>query len=239
MKILVLMAGDSSEFYKEGFKYPKYLFEINGKPLVEHVINRLSPIQGEFLFIINEEDARQWHLDDVLRLIRSEAEVVVIEGATKGAACSALYAIDKINNDEELVIANGDQILDIDWGKAFETLKKNDGGTVIFESVHPRWSYVSLDANRKIVQAEEKRPISKNATAGIYYYKRGRDFVEGASNMLKKSAHVGDLYYICPVFNEMILKNKVLGVYSIERPEYHSLANVEDVREYENFLRKQ
>ncbi len=239
MKILVLMAGDSSEFYKEGFKYPKYLVEINGKPLVEHVINQLAGTQGDFIFIVNEDDARRWHLDEVIRLLRPEAQVIVVEGQTKGAACTALYAIDSINNGEELLIVNGDQILDIDWKKAFTVLTKNDGGTIIFEAVHPRWSYVSLDENSKIVQAEEKRPISKNATAGVYYFNKGQYFVEGAASMIKKGAHVGDLYYICPVFNELILKNKILGIYSTERQKYHSLANVEDVREYENYLRKQ
>ena len=44
-------------------------------------------------------------------------------------------------------------------------------GTVIFKSVHPRWSYVKLDSKKNVVEAAEKVPISNNATAGTYFFK--------------------------------------------------------------------
>lgn len=238
MKTLVLLAGNSEEFHNEGYKYPKYLVEIEGKPLVEHVINKLKSFSSDFIFIINSSDAHKWHFDSVLKLLCPNSRIIISDGKTKGAACTALYAIDHINDDNELMIANGDQILNVDWQNALSELRKNDGGTVIFESVHPRWSYVALNEKRKIVQAEEKRPISKHATAGVYYFKKGKYFVEGASNMLRKGAHVNDTYYICPVFNELILKNFELGVFEVARSNYHSLANVDGVKEYTNFLQK-
>lgn len=236
MKILVLMAGNSEEFYKDGAKYPKYLHEISGKPLVEHVINNLSQVETSFIFLINKQDAEKWHLESVTKLLVPNAEVLVVEGDTRGAACSALYAIDSINNDEELLIANGDQILNTDFKKDISILQQYDGGTIVFESVHPRWSYVNLDNNNNIVEASEKRPISKNATAGIYYFKKGKDFVKGASEMIKKDASVNGNFFICPVFNEMILNHKKLGVTSIDRKDYHSLTSVQAMESFSSSL---
>jgi len=50
MKTIVLMAGGSEDFEKEGYKFPKYLLEIQGKPLLEHVINSFSGIKSDFIF---------------------------------------------------------------------------------------------------------------------------------------------------------------------------------------------
>ncbi|QDK45342.1 nucleotidyltransferase [Bdellovibrio sp. ZAP7] len=237
MNIVVLMAGNSEEFFKEGLKYPKYLFEVNGTPLVERVVKNLSSVASKFIFLINKEDAQRWHMDNVIKLLCPTAEVMVVEGSTKGAACSALYAIDSINNDEELLITNGDQILDINLKEFVTAIRTYDGGTVIFDSVHPRWSYVSLDSHGYIVQAEEKRPISRNATAGVYYFKKGKDFVAGASAMIKKDAHVNGNYYVCPVFNELILEQRKLGTFKIDRNQYHSLATVEGARAYDTYAK--
>ncbi|EKE03243.1 MAG: hypothetical protein ACD_20C00228G0009 [uncultured bacterium] len=238
MKTIVLMAGGSEDFAKEGYKFPKYLLEINGKPLLEHVINSFSAIDSDFIFIVKKEDAQKWHLESVIKLLVPDAKVFKVEKETKGAACTALFAIDDINNDEPLLITNGDQILDIDYKEFSESFKNKDGGAAIFESVHPRWSYVKLDENGHVVEASEKRPISKNATAGTYYYSKGSDFVKSVINMIKKDANVNGLYYVCPAFNEMILEQKKISTYKIPREHYHSIANVEGLKQYEKFLQK-
>lgn len=237
MNVVVLMAGDSKEFLKDGSKYPKFLYEISGKPLVQYVVENLAPVATNFIFLINKDDAQKWHLESVIKLLVPEAKVLIVEGSTRGAACSALYATEFINNDEELLIANGDQLIDSDLKEDISKLKNYDGGTLIFESVHPRWSYVKLDEQGSIIQASEKRPISKHATAGVYYFKKGRYFVNGASSMIQKDASVNGNFFVCPVFNEMILDHLKLGTAPIEREQYHSLTSVQSVKNYINYLK--
>lgn len=239
MKTIVLMAGGSEDFEKEGYKFPKYLLEINGKPLLEHFINSLSGFESDFIFIVKKEEAQKWYLENVIRLLIPNAKIFKVEKETKGAACTALFAIDEINNDEPLLITNGDQILDMDYKDFLKSFAGKDAGAAIFESVHPRWSYVKLDENGDVVEASEKRPISKNATAGTYYYKKGSDFVSSVTNMIKKDANVNGFYYVCPAFNEMILEQKKISTYKISREQYHSIANVEGLKQYEQFLQKQ
>ena len=41
MKYIIPMAGESSRFFKAGFKIPKYLIEVKGKTLLEHSVNSL------------------------------------------------------------------------------------------------------------------------------------------------------------------------------------------------------
>lgn len=242
MNIVVPMAGSDNLFKEKGHKFPKNLIEIKDKPLIQHVFENLNKIENsKFTFVIKSEEKQRYHTDEVLRLIDPNCNIKVSEGITAGAACTVLLAIENINNDEPLLITNGDQIIleNIDIIiKGFQ--KRNlDGGIVTFDSVHPRWSFVLIDDEGFVIETAEKRPISKNATAGIYYFKHGRDFVESCIEMIKKDANVDGLYYVCPAYNEMILRQKKIGIYQIDRNQYRSLAAPQDVMNYEKHLNKE
>lgn len=236
--ILVLAGGGSSNF---GNGYPKYLLEVDGKPLIEHVLLAINKCRRSKIVsvILNEDDSR-YYLENVIKQIISDVIVVKSPSITKGAACSALLAIESIYNDDPLVIINGDQFINTNLQRVFDFFIDDglDGGIVTFESLHPRWSYVRLDERGLVIEAAEKRPISKYATAGCYYFRRGRDFVDSAFSMIEKGASVNGLYYVCPAYNEMILAQRKIGVFQIDRDQYFSLATPENVEFFAKFLER-
>ena len=91
---------------------------------------------------------------------------------------------------------------------------------------------VKCDEQGFVIETAEKRPISKLATAGFYYFARGADFVAGATSMIKKDAQVNGLFYICPVYNEMILQQKKIGVHQVPKEAYRTLSTPTDVNSY-------
>ena len=56
---------------------------------------------------------------------------------------------------------------------------------------------------KKNIQVQ-KKPISDNATVGIYYWKRGLDYVLYAESMIEKNIRTNNEFYVCPVYNEAI-----------------------------------
>ena len=239
MNILIPMAGSDEAFRKAGFPFSKAVTEIDGRPLIEHAFDCLKGISGaKFAFVIRKEDDMRFHLRDVLQLLAPGAAVIRADGETAGAACTALLAVEHILNDEELVIANGDQILDFDVEAALKSLRDRDldAGTIVFESVHPRWSFVKTNEEGLVIEASEKRPISRNATAGVYYFRKGRLFVEAAQIMIRKGASVNGAYFVSPTFNELILAQKRIGIVKIDRDRYVSLATPQAIEEYEQVL---
>ena len=56
----------------------------------------------------------------------------------------------------------------------------------------------------------EKKPISNIATCGIYWYRKGSDFVKYAKEMIEKDIRVNNEFYIAPVYNELINDGKTL-----------------------------
>ena len=94
---------------------------------------------------------------------------------TQGAVCTVLNAVEHINNDDDLLIANSDQIMDIDFDAFIKYCResKADGVIMTFNASHPKWSYARLDKKGNVIETAEKKVISDNATVGLYYFKEG------------------------------------------------------------------
>jgi dTDP-glucose pyrophosphorylase len=126
---------------------------------------------------------------------------------TEGAACTTLLAKEFINSDAPLVIANSDQYIDWNSNECLYAFSAGgiDAGIITFHSNHPKWSYARLDDNGFVAEVAEKKPISDHATVGIYFWKRGKDYVKYAEQMIAKNIRVNNEFYVAPVFNEAIL----------------------------------
>jgi len=225
---ILIPLGNVSKFFKDtSYQYPEPLIEILSTPMIQHVIENLSVIKREkkFIFILRENDCISYHLDNTIKLLLGDnVSIIKISNETKGAACSALLAIDIINKENEsLIIANGDQVFDLNLNQYIDRFYNEnvDAGCLCFDSVHPRWSFVRLEGE-KIIEAEEKNPISRHAIAGFYFFQKGSNFVESAFSMIRKDAHFKDQFFVAPVLNELILKNHSLSAFTIPSECYHT-----------------
>jgi dTDP-glucose pyrophosphorylase len=231
------MARRSAFFDSKEYQFPVSLIEIKGKAIIELAIENYKTVKEpkRFIFVVAKSDCDKYHIDNVLGLLTDgNCEIIRLQGETKGAACSCLMAIKFINNNDQLIIANGDQIINEDMNNIIRYFNKNyDAGVICFETIHPRWSYVRLDKNNRIIETAEKRPLSNKAIAGFYYFKKGSDFVKAAMDSIKKDANVNGIYYVATTLNELVLGNRKLGIYKIENNRYHSLYSPQKIQEYE------
>jgi NDP-sugar pyrophosphorylase family protein len=207
MKILIPMAGEGSRFAKEGYTFPKPLIDVNGKPMIQVVVENLD-FDAEYIFLVRKEHLEKYvGLSTTLnRITNGRFKIVEVDGLTEGAACTALLAKELINVDEDLLIANSDQVLEYstDNFNLMKSLTDVDGIVFSFHAVHPKWSFIKTNSRGVITEVAEKNPISDVATCGIYWYRRGSDFVKAAESMIRKNIRVNNEFYIAPVYNEMI-----------------------------------
>ena len=241
INIVLPIASNKLLDENEKFQYPLPLVEINGKSLIEYSLESLNSL-GEnvkFIFILNDDDCNKYHFDNTLKLLKSKCEIIKVKGQTSGAVCSVLMAIDLIDKEEELLIVNYDQYFDFDILKVIEEfrLQKSDGGIITFNSVHPRWSYARIDQNN-VLETAEKNPISNYAIAGFYYFKNANIFIDAAFNVIKYDNNYNGKYYTSSVYNQMILKNKIVTNWFINKEFYHSFYSSQKVKEFENYLQK-
>lgn len=233
INILIPFMGKST-FFKDSF-FPKSLVEIKGKTMLETVIGNYTGVNPQkLLFVFDDKDCREFHLDASARILSPESEVIRLRTQTQGALCTCLMAIDHIDNETPLIIANCDQIIDVDYNAVLRHFdaEQDDAGLITFPDIHPRWSYAKK-RDGVIVEVAEKRPLSKDAIAGFYYYRHGSYFVEAAERaLLKNNCHNGR-FYISASINEMILDGRRVGYYDIKKGQYHSFYSPEKIKEYE------
>ena len=242
MNILIPIAGRDRYFPEGQFVFPKPLVDICGTPLIEHTLQVFLGLrdQPKFTFVVQEQDCKSYSLDDVLKVVADpkRAQIVQIGAPTQGAICSCLLAIDHIDPDEELLIANGDQVLLSSIAAAIDDFRRRglDAGVMTFPSTHPRFSYVRVDATGLITEAAEKRVISRLGIAGIYYFRRGGDFIDAAKHVLLNNNPVQEAFFVSQALNEMILQAKKLGHYEIATEEYYPLYSPQKIMEFEEAL---
>jgi dTDP-glucose pyrophosphorylase len=239
INVLIPMAGKSQFFSESDYPFPIPLMEIGSKTVIECVIDNLVNVaeKVQFIFVISNNDCRKFHLDDALNIITDgNCQIIRLDKETKGSACSALMAIDHIANDTPLLISNCDQIFEDSIADLILTFQDADAGVVTFDSVHPRWSYVKLDEIGNALETAEKRPLSRNAIAGIYYFRHGYDFVEAAMQTVRKDENINDCFYISSTLNQLILTGKTIRISKVDGKRYHTLYTPQKVDEYERWL---
>ena len=231
MNVLIPMAGAGSRFQKAGYTFPKPLIEVNGKPMIQVVVENIN-VEAKHIFVVQKSHYEKYNLKTVLNNIAPNCDIVQVDGVTEGAACTTLLAKEFIDNDEPLLMANSDQFVEWDSNEFMYSMVGDniDGGMLTFRSNHPKWSYAKLNDNGFVTEVQEKNPISDIATVGIYYWAKGSDYVKYAEQMIDKDIRVNNEFYVCPVFNEAISDDKKLKIFDIEK--MWGLGTPEDLKHF-------
>lgn len=236
--IVIPIAGNGSRFVNDGYVFPKPLIDVKGKPMIQVVVENLGfdPNKSKFIFICKKEHLKKFNLEHILRLLVPNCEIVITEKVTEGAACSILLAEKFIDNDKHLLLANSDQYMEWNPNLFMYSMIEDsiDGGIATFENTHPKWSYAKLDEDGFVCQVAEKNPISNHATTGIYYWKKGSDFVKYSKQMINKNIRVNNEFYTAPVFNEAILDNKKIKIFPVQK--MWGLGTPFDLQKYLNYF---
>lgn len=223
---IILLAAGSTEFNTHDGNYPLCLTEVDGVPLLERQANQaIGAGAKKFIVTLKAEEVTKFHLDSVISLLSDKAHLVVIPGNTAGAACSALIAIEHIDDEEELLIINGNELLEIEFQEILQKfrMEKLDAGVVCFPSLHPRYSFARVSEDGMVYEVAEKTPISRNAIAGFFWFAKGGDFVRAVQDMIRKDANVNGSFYISPSLNELVLQGAKIGAYNISINQYRPI----------------
>ena len=218
MNVLIPMAGAGSRFEKAGYTFPKPLIDVRGKPMIQWVVDNLN-VEAKYIFIVQQSHFKKYNLKETLSNFCPNNEIIQIDGITEGAACTTLLAKQYIDKDEPLIIANSDQFVEWTSDEFIYSCSASDldANILTFNSTHPKWSYAKLNDLGFVTEVAEKKPISDLATVGIYYWRKGSDYVKYAEQMIDKNIRVNSEFYVCPVFNEAIQDNKKVRTYNIDK----------------------
>ena len=206
--ILVPIAGKGSRFPRSEWIVPKPLILIDNKRLIDWTMDSIDVSNSELIFIVRKEDVAEFSIDSYLKKQFGEnTKIVIANEPTDGSVCSCLLARDLIDNDKPLAIHCSDVFFEPKF--SFDKIKSDkswDGCILTFKSNSVNYSYSSVDEEGYIKEVAEKKVISDQASAGIYVFKKGSDFVKAADEMIKNNLKTKNEFYLAPIYN-ICIKN--------------------------------
>lgn len=240
INIVIPMAGQGSRFVQAGYTKPKPFIDVCGKPMIERVLHNLHLKDSRFILIARAEHLTKEKEAAAHLKKQYDCEFITVDKLTEGAACTILLACAHINNDDPLLLANSDQIVGMDVQKYVDDCHRRhlDGSILTFYADHPKWSYAKVDDNGLVTEVKEKVSISTHATVGLYYFQKGKFFVNSAVEMIANNDRFNNEFYTAPSYNYAIRAGRKIGIYEIAQAQMFGLGTPEDLEIYIQHLEK-
>lgn len=231
INIVIPLAGNGNRFSQSQY-LPKPLINVNGEPMIVRAIKSLDLQDAQWHFVIRQDQYTNTVKEVITRTVNNP-KFIEIDKTTEGPACSVLLFKEFINSDDELITANCDQIMEWNSRLFFHNVRLYDGAVVTYYSDTDKNSYVKLDRSGRAIQFAEKEVISNISLNGIHYWKKGKDFVESAEEMIAENdrAPNGE-FYIAPTYNYMIKTGKNIGIYHIPNEQHHAVGVPVDLERF-------
>lgn len=244
MQIVIPMSGTGQRFINAGYKTLKPLIEVDGKPIIEHVVN-LFPNEENFIFICNSEHIKNTNLKQVLLSLKPNAKIIEIEPHKKGPVWATLQASDLINDDEEVIVNYCDFGTYWDYEDFLRHTRNRDadGAIPCYKGFHPHmigdknYAFVR-DEHQWMLEIREKKPFTDNrmseyASNGTYYFKKGSYVKKYFKELMQKDINVSGEYYVSMVYNLLVQDNLKVSIYEIQHMQ--QWGTPEDFEEYVMF----
>ncbi|MDA7541827.1 nucleotidyltransferase family protein [Gammaproteobacteria bacterium] len=223
--LIIMAGGRGKRMLSETDECPKPMLLIQGKPMLEHIIER-AKIEGFVNFIISTN-----YLGSIIKQHFGDGEKmgVNIDYISEDSPLGTAGALSLLNPSPELpfIVTNGDVITNICYGEMLDYHEENEAIATMairpYEWQNP-FGVVELDGI-EILGCNEKPIIRNNINAGVYALN------PHALNYLEPNVHC-DMTTLFKKINEK--NNKVIAYpihetwLDVGRPDDLKLANKED-----------
>jgi glucose-1-phosphate thymidylyltransferase len=221
MKVILLAAGYATRLYPLTLTRPKPLLVVAGKPMIDHVLDNLVPIEGiERVYIVSNAKFaghfQQWA--DDYRATKANLDFAIInDGSTDdsnklGAIGDLQLVITREHVDDDIIVVAGDNLFSQsleDFGRFCR--QKNAPVLAVYDvgnlEAIKKYNAITMDENGKITFFEEKpkQPTSTVTGIALYYYPKSslpliRQYVAEGNNPDQPGRLIQWLYPRTPVY---------------------------------------
>lgn len=236
MNIIIPAAGDGKRFLEQGFSKPKPIIDVLGRPMIWHVLDQFRMNNARIFVILQEIHFRNYEKEFTELGKEFPIHYILLPKKTEGTACTVLEALQKLDLEEPCIVANSDQVVDINVQDFIEFVRdtKCEGSTITFTSSDPKWSYCKV-LGGKVVEVKEKQVISNIANVGIYYFISGKVLKNSIESMIQSDFRVQEEFYLAPAYNFLLKLDQSAKIlpYMIEEEMMHGLGIPEDLEKFE------
>ncbi|MDA0791647.1 MAG: NTP transferase domain-containing protein [Proteobacteria bacterium] len=243
MQIVIPMSGFGERFRRAGYDVPKPLIEVDGKPIIAHVID-LFPGETDFTFICNADHlaAPEYQMADVLGQYCPTGKVVGIAPHKLGPVHAVQQVMGQIDQDRPVVVNYCDFTCFWDWHHFVSFVAECGcmGAIPAYRGFHPHslgtTNYAYLrESDGWVSDIQEKQPfthdrLSEYASSGTYYFANGRVMAQAFDRMIDEGRDVNGEYYVSLAYKPLLTDEMPVAVYPLQH--FMQWGTPQDLAEY-------
>lgn len=212
--IVVPLCGEGSRMPRDIYFWPKPMIRIDHRSIIEWTMDSIDYEGAELVFIVRKEHVDEFSIDSFLRQKFTGAKIVIAQKPTEGAVATCILAKEHINPEAPLFIHCSD-VLFSPKICARDFNSELDGIILTFKSNSKNYSYSRIE-NGLVKEVAEKTVIGDQASAGLYWFKKGSYFTKAAKRMMAESRKTNNEYFIAPAYNLLIEEGKKIGTIEVD-----------------------
>jgi NDP-sugar pyrophosphorylase family protein len=228
MQIIIPMSGFGERFRTAGYSIPKPLIEVEGKPIVQHVVE-MFPGEDDFTFICNKDhlNVKKYRMREILNEIAPKGKVIPINPHNLGPIHAVLQAMERLDLEKPTIVNYADFTCDwdyIDFCKIIQ-MSECDGAIPCYRGFHPHtlWSnYYAYVPEEKMyaIDIQEKKPFTSSprkefASSGTYYFRSANIMRQYFDRCVSEDLTVGGEYYVSMAYKPMIQDGLKIQLYEL------------------------
>jgi NDP-sugar pyrophosphorylase family protein len=243
MQIVIPMSGFGERFRRAGYSVPKPLIEVEGKPMIGHVID-MFPGETDFVFICNREHLNEpkYNMESTLKKLCPTGRIVGIAPHKLGPVHAVLQVEEILSDDAQTIVNYCDFTCYWDWHRFKKFVKDNAcvGAIPSYKGFHPHtlgstnYAYM-LETNGWVKDIQEKQPYTNNrmeefASSGTYYFSSGAVMKDAFLQQVENGLDLKGEFYVSLAYKVLLQNNDSVAVYPLQH--FMQWGTPEDVAEY-------
>ena len=227
MIIIIPIGGIGKRFKDNGYKNPKALINIFGKPIIHYLLSNLNLTDVDFVYIPYNSEYLKYNFESSLQkdYPNISFKFLCLKNNTRGAADTINIALNKL----EKKYNNPVLCLDADNFYLCDIITKWNGTNCVFtikdnvERENSSFSYVSCDENEFVTDIKEKEKISNNACTGAYGFESIELLEKYTSEIIEKNLRQKSEFYTSGAIKQMLTDNIKVKNCIIDTKNYISI----------------
>ncbi|MGL4343326.1 MAG: sugar phosphate nucleotidyltransferase [Metamycoplasmataceae bacterium] len=238
IQVVIPAAGLGTRFQGTEFLNLKPFIIFNNKTMFEWVILGFKSKKYDVKIDIIVNENLKLHYGNEIKYLEKNYDVKFnyINLITEGPTATSLFLYDKLNNNDTLLIANCDQIVDMNFDDYLDEhfMTKIDGSLLAFEEKEKsaRWSYMDFDNDKFIKSVKSKIPYTKWAVVGWHCFSKSKDFLRSGIMQIINQDKANGEYYLEATFNYLIKQGKKAKAIIISEEKMHGVGTPDDLKKY-------
>jgi len=246
VQIVIPMSGFGERFRRAGYTVPKPLIEVDGKPIIGHVID-MFPGETDFIFICNEDHLANpdYRMAQILTELCPTGRIIGIP-AHKLGPIYAVHQIEHLLDPTQPVVVNYcDFTCYWNWDhfKSFVREAACAGAIPAYKGFHPHtlgttnYAYIKEagEGSGWVLDIQEKQPYTDNrmeefASSGTYYFASAKIMSDAFGQTMDQNLNVGGEFYVSLAYKSILSQGKKVAVYPLQH--FMQWGTPDDLAEY-------